>query len=77
MRIEIRIQGQIDEHWSTWFEDLQVAHDAEQDETLLHGEVVDQAALYGVLSKLRDLGLALHSVQVDPGEAEAKDAVPS
>jgi hypothetical protein len=65
MHIEIRIQGQIDEHWSTWFEDLEITHNREEDETLLSGEVVDQAALYGLVAKLRDLGLALLSVTTD------------
>ena len=73
MRIEIRIKGQIDEHWSAWFEDLEITHDAEQDETLLSGEVLDQAALYGVLAKLRDLGLALLSVQVACSQVEEND----
>ena len=74
MRIHIRIQGQIDEHWSTWFEDLELAHDSEQDETILPGEILDQAALYGMLAKLRDLGLALHSVQTERDEREPEDA---
>jgi hypothetical protein len=68
MRIEIRIKGQIDEHWSSWFEDLEIRHDREQDETRLCGEVDDQAALYGLLAKLRDLGLSLLSVTVDGDE---------
>ena len=68
MRVEIRIRGQIDEHWSAWFEELQITHDREEDQTLLHGEIVDQAALYGLLAKLRDLGLALLSVSVADDE---------
>lgn len=62
MHIEIRIKGQIDAHWSEWFEDLSISHVSERDETLLCGEVLDQAALYGLLAKLRDLGLSLLSV---------------
>jgi hypothetical protein len=65
MRIQIRIRGQIDEHWSPWFEDLEISHNREHDETLLCGEILDQAALYGILSSLRDLGLALLSVDAD------------
>jgi hypothetical protein len=61
---EIRIRGQIDDHWSAWFEDLEIIQEAERDETLLRGTVIDQAALYGLLAKLRDLGLALLSVDV-------------
>jgi hypothetical protein len=60
--VEIRIKGRIDEHWSDWFAGLEISH-AAQDETILTGEVVDQAALYGLLAKLRDLGLALVSVK--------------
>ena len=60
-RVEIRVKGQIDEHWSDWFDDLTITH-TDQDETILSGTVVDQAALYGLLAKLRDLGLPLLSV---------------
>jgi hypothetical protein len=59
--IEIRVKGRIDEQWSHWFEDLTITH-GEGDETILTGVVVDQARLYGVLTRLRDLGLALLSV---------------
>jgi hypothetical protein len=61
LRVEIRVKGQIDEQWSDWFEGLRVAH-TEQDETILSGSVADQSALYGLLAKLRDLGLSLISV---------------
>ena len=59
--VEIRVKGHIDEHWSGWFEDLTITH-TEEDQTILLGTVVDQAALYGLLSKLRNLGLSLISV---------------
>ncbi len=59
--IEIRVQGRIDEHWSRWFEDLKITH-SESGETVLTGPVRDQAALYGLIAKLRDLGLPLRSV---------------
>jgi hypothetical protein len=59
--IEIRVKGRIDEHWSNWLDDLTIAH-TEQDETILTGCVADQATLYGVLARLRDLGLPLLSV---------------
>ena len=68
--VEIRIKGRIDEHWSGWFEGLRITH-IDPGETLLTGEVADQAALYGLLAKLRDLGLALLSVKhvgSDPGQ---------
>ena len=70
--VEIRIKGRIDEHWSTWFADLAIRY-AEQDETILSGPVADQATLYGVLNRLRDLGLALVSVnQSEPKDEETQ-----
>ncbi|MFH1087876.1 MAG: hypothetical protein V1737_04745 [Chloroflexota bacterium] len=60
-QVEIRVKGHVDEHWSDWFSGLTITH-TEQGETLLTGSVADQTALYGVLSKLRDLGLQLLSV---------------
>lgn len=60
-RIEIRVQGHMDEHWSKWFHDFQILA-SEDDETILLGEIKDQAALYGLIAKLRDLGVALISV---------------
>ena len=58
MEVEIRVQGHIDEHWSIWFDDLNIVH-LDPDETVLTGCVRDQAALYGLIAKLRNLGLAL------------------
>jgi hypothetical protein len=60
-RVEIRIKGQIDEHWSEWFEDLALTHTTQGD-TILNGVVADQAALHGLLAKFRDLGLSILSV---------------
>jgi hypothetical protein len=60
--IEIRVRGRIDEHWSEWFEGLTITH-TDQDETVLTGAVADQAALYGLLAKVRDLGLPLMSAR--------------
>ena len=57
-QVEIRVKGQIDQHWSDWFDGLAITH-TEEDETVLTGTVVDEAAMYGLLSKLRDLGLQL------------------
>ncbi len=73
-KVEIRVKGRIDEHWSDWFEGLTITH-IDQDETILSGTVVDQATLYGLLAKLRDLGLPLVSVQ--PSEvAEQETTTP-
>ena len=62
LRAEIRIKGQIDAQWSDWFEEFTITH-TDQGETILAGDVTDQAALYGLIAKLRDLGLPLVSVE--------------
>jgi hypothetical protein len=62
-QVEIRVKGQIDKRWSEWLDGLAVAH-TEEGETVLAGSVVDQAALYGLIAKLRDLGLPLAAVNV-------------
>jgi len=69
-RVEIRVKGRIDEHWSNWFGDLAITY-AEGDETILTGTVADQSVLYGTLTRLRDLGLSLLSVNhVEMDDAE-------
>ncbi len=75
LQIEIRIQGQIAEHWSAWFEGLTITH-TDQGETTLSGDVIDQAALYGLLAKLRDLGLPLLSVNSAPKEPQDEQKQP-
>jgi hypothetical protein len=60
-QVEIRVKGQIDKRWSEWLDGLTIKH-VEPDETLLTGPVRDQAALYGLIGKLRDLGLTLSAV---------------
>jgi hypothetical protein len=65
----IRVKGSLDQEWSDWFDGF--AFDRIESETVLTGPVADQAALHGVLSKLRDLGLPLLLVErVDAGVAE-------
>ena len=64
-RYEIRVEGILDGQWTAWFEDLQVSSDGE--ESVISGAVADQAALHGLLAKVRDLGLVLISVRhLDP-----------
>jgi hypothetical protein len=58
---EIRVDGLLDEHWADWLEGFTITH-TEQNETILTGCVPDQAALYGLMAKLRDLGVKLLSV---------------
>src|SRR5258708_26771642 len=70
---QIRIKGHLGREWTDWFEGLTLTLE-DNGETLLTGPVVDQAALHGVLRKVRDLGMPLLSVfRVTPGEAEASD----
>ena len=58
---EIRVRGLLDSHWSGWFEGLTLTPLA-NGETLIAGPIQDQAALHGILAKIRDLGLHLLSV---------------
>lgn len=83
-QVEIRVKGHIDRCWSEWLEGLTVTH-TKEGETVLAGSVLDQAALYGLMSKLRDLGFplaAVHSIEAVPlgmdkaraeGEAQPRD----
>ena len=70
---EIRLKGHLDDKWADWFDGLTITR-ADNGETLLRGPVVDQAALHGVLRKVRDLGLPLVSVNhIDPKQANRPD----
>jgi len=59
---QIRLQGHLDDRWSAWLGGLTVTHERDGT-TLLYGALADQAALYGILIKLRDLSLPLVCVQ--------------
>ncbi len=59
---EIRLKGHLSADWSPWFGGMAITHDDEGN-TYLAGQVVDQAALYGLLDKARDLGLTLLAVR--------------
>ena len=70
---EIRLKGHLDNRWAAWFGGLTITLE-DNGETLLTGPVADQAALHGLLRKVRDLGVPLLSViRVEPGQAEASD----
>jgi hypothetical protein len=64
LQIEIHIKGKISQQWSGWFDGLTISY-SDHDETVLTGIVTDQAALYGIISHLRDLGLQLIAVKSD------------
>jgi hypothetical protein len=60
-RYEIRVKGHLDTRWAAWFDGLTLTHGS-NGTTVIHGPVADQAALHGLLQKIRDLGLPLISV---------------
>ena len=62
MRYEIRVKEHLDPSWQEWFEGLQIIHE-HTGASLLSGSVSDQAALYGILLKVRHLGLTLLSLE--------------
>jgi len=66
----IRIHGHLDNQWTDWFEGLTITLE-EDGNTLLAGQVIDQAALHGLLKKIRDLGLTL--ISICPGQPDTLD----
>ena len=71
MIYQIRVKGHlVDQPWSDWFQELTITLE-ENGEMLLTGSIVDQAALHGLLKKVRDLGMPLLSVnRVEPGQQD-------
>jgi len=59
--VTIKLKGKVDKSWSEWFEGFELTYN-EPDETVLTGVVTDQAAFYGLIGKLRDLGIQLIAV---------------
>lgn len=71
---EIRLQGHLAPRWSTLLADMTVAHDEES--TVLRGPVVDQAALHGLLARVRDIGMPLLSIiRIDHGLPQHHESV--
>ncbi len=72
MVYQIKIKGHLDSQWTDWFEGMTITLE-ESGNTLLTGKVIDQAALHGLLKKIRDLGLTLLSVNsIEPGTKEVR-----
>ena len=71
----ITVQGHLEHHWSAWFEGLTITNGA-NGEAVLAGPLLDQAALHGILVKIRDLGLPLIAVQ-SSAEAQSQGNLPA
>jgi hypothetical protein len=71
-RYEIRVQGYLGDRWAGLFEGMTLVSDATQDTTTLIGVVPDQAALHGILARIRDLGLPLLSLTHIADEQQSK-----
>lgn len=70
---EIRLKGHLGTRWAAWFDGLSIAHGTDGT-TTIHGQVADQAALHGLLQKVRDLGLPLISVTpAEPGQSQREE----
>ena len=67
MQYEIRVNGHLGTRWAAWFDGLAITSESDGT-TVLRGSVVDQAALHGVLQKLRDVGIALISLKQVPSD---------
>jgi hypothetical protein len=71
-RYEIRLKGHLDARWAAWFDGLSLSLESDGT-TLIHGPVADQAALHGLLQKVRDIGLPLVSVIcVEPDQPDVQ-----
>jgi hypothetical protein len=70
---EIRTQGRISERWSGWFDGFEVSHEPDGT-TLIRSSALDQAALHGLLAKIRDLGIPLVSVVRTPARHPGPEA---
>jgi hypothetical protein len=72
---EIIVKSHLDMDWSGWFEGLTITH-IDQGETLLSGQLRDQAAFHGLLTKVRDMGLFIISVKYTADESLEEDSDP-
>ena len=75
-RYKIRLKGHLDSRWSAWFDGLGLTHESDGT-TIISGLVADQAALHGLLQKVRDIGLPLISVtRIEPDQPDTPIAPP-
>jgi hypothetical protein len=74
VQYEIRVEGQLDTRWAAWFEGLSIVTE-DDGTTVLRGDVIDQAALHGLLQKLRDVGIPL--ISLAPAEAPTTEGHPA
>ena len=72
MKYDIRVQGHLDPAWQEWFEGLQIVHER-TGTSLLSGPISDQAALHGILQKVRHLGLTLLSLEANESPQQKKE----
>jgi hypothetical protein len=72
MRYVIRVKGYLDPFWQDWFDHLVITHEGDGT-TLLSGSIKDQAALYGILFKMCDLGLILLSLEASVPIQQTKE----
>jgi len=73
---EIRVKGHLDPRWAAWFDGMSLTNESDG-VTVIHGPVADQAALHGLLRKVRDMGLPLISVtQVEPDQPDVPTITP-
>lgn len=66
-KVTIKFEGHLDQSWSDWFDGLTI-HYAKGDMTVMSGRIPDRAALYGLVTKARDLGLPLQSLHLEDDE---------
>jgi hypothetical protein len=71
---EIRMEGELSESWSSWFEGMSIRHEA-SGETVLSGQLPDQTALHGVLIRIRDLGLPIVHVIRVKGDDQTRKSI--
>ncbi|WP_167618071.1 hypothetical protein [Maribellus sediminis] len=62
-KVKIRIKGLLDDKWRNWFDGMEITHEGSN--SILSGIIIDEAALHGILNKIRDLNLTLLSVNFD------------